>query len=44
MTKRLYDIVLITPENIQDLDEKELVVWNTVSKIADNNHIKVPEV
>jgi heat shock protein HtpX len=44
MAKRAYDLIMITQENIWDLDEKELVVWNTVSRLAEINHIKMPEV
>jgi hypothetical protein len=44
MAKRAYDLVMITPENVSDLDEKELVVWNTVLRLAENNNIKMPEV
>jgi hypothetical protein len=44
MAKRAYDLTMITLENVKDLDEKELAVWNTVANLAENNHIKMPEV
>lgn len=44
MAKRAYNVVVITPENIQKLDEKERVVYDVVQRLALDNHIKMPEV
>jgi hypothetical protein len=44
MAKRAYNVVVITPENIQKLDEKERIVYDVVQRLALDNHIKMPEV
>ncbi|MGE4443396.1 MAG: protease HtpX [Candidatus Altimarinota bacterium] len=44
VAKRAYNVVLITSENLNKLDEKERHVYDIVQRIADNNHIKIPEV
>lgn len=44
MAKTAYNVVVITPENIQKLDEKERLVYDIVERLALDNHIKMPEV
>ena len=44
MAKRAYWIVPITQDQVSLLSDKERVVWNTVSEIAERNHIDMPEV
>lgn len=44
MAKRAYDLVMITNDNLDQLDEKERVVWQTVQDLAERHHIKMPEV
>jgi len=42
--KRAYGIVPFSNEDISNLSWKELLVYNTVSEIAERSHIKIPEV
>lgn len=42
--KRLYNIRLIQKDEVYNLDEKEKLVWDTVSYLAERNHINMPEV
>lgn len=42
--KKAYGIVPFSSEDISSLTWKPLLVYNTVVKIAENNHIKTPEV
>lgn len=44
VAKRAYNVVLITPENLNQLDEKERLVYDVVHRLAGDNHIKMPEV
>jgi hypothetical protein len=44
MAKRAYKIQFITNENINELDRKERIVWDTVNDLAERNNIKTPEV
>jgi hypothetical protein len=44
MAKKVYKITLINQANLNQLDEKERVVWDIVINLADANHIKMPEV
>ena len=44
MAKRAYKIVMITKDNLWQLDEKEKLVWDVVESLAERNHIKMPEV
>ena len=44
MAKRAYSLTFITPDNLDQLDKKERLVWDTVEQLAERNHIKMPEV
>jgi heat shock protein HtpX len=44
IAKKSYKITPITIDQVSDLSEKERVVWNTVSDLAERNNIKMPEV
>lgn len=44
MAKKAYKIIMITADKFDELDEKEKIVWNTVSDLAERNNIKIPEV
>ena len=44
MAKKAYNIVLITPENVSKLDEKEKIVYDTVVRISLDNRITLPEI
>ncbi|MDR1987264.1 MAG: hypothetical protein LBQ24_00365 [Candidatus Peribacteria bacterium] len=44
MAKKAYKIILINRENLDQLDDKEMVVWNVVSELSDRSHITMPEV
>lgn len=44
MAKRAYKLTMITKNNIDKLDKKERIVWDTVANLAEKNHIKMPEV
>jgi len=44
MVKRAYRVILITPENVQKLDEKERAVYDTVVRIAEEHRINLPEI
>ncbi|MDR2411536.1 MAG: hypothetical protein LBD88_02975 [Candidatus Peribacteria bacterium] len=44
MAKKVYKITLINQANLNELDAKEKVVWDTVVELADANHIKMPEI
>ena len=42
--KRAYNIVPISKEDVFSLGVKEKIVWDTVSELAERNHITMPEV
>jgi len=44
LMKKTYGIILITPENIDQLDKKERVVYDTVVRIAGEHRINLPEI
>gem|GEM_PF-2326112 len=44
MAKKVYKIILITQENLNQLDKKERVVYDTVVKIAQEHRIQMPEI
>jgi hypothetical protein len=44
MAKKAYRIVPITMDQYSGLSEKEKIVWDVVSDLADRNHITMPEV
>jgi len=44
MAKRAYKIQFINIDNINELDKKERIVWDTVNDLAEKNNIKTPEV
>ena len=44
MAKKAHWITPITIEQVSELSKKELIVWNTVSELAEINNIKMPEV
>ncbi|RAL57487.1 zinc metalloprotease HtpX [Candidatus Gracilibacteria bacterium GN02-872] len=44
MAKKAYNIRLITASDLNMLNEKERLVYDTVSNLSERNHIKMPEV
>ena len=44
MAKKAYKIQLFNLENLSTLSPKERLVYDTVSDLAERNHIKIPEV
>ncbi len=42
--KKAYNVELITFENLSKVSDKEKFVFDVVTRIAENNHIKIPEV
>lgn len=44
MAKKAYNIELITGQNLHQISQKERLVYDIVEKIAQNHHIKMPEV
>ena len=44
MAKRAYNIRIITASDLSLLNEKERLVYDTVSNLSERNHIKMPEV
>jgi len=44
MVKRAYKVILITPENVGQLDSKEKTVYDTVVRIAGEHRIELPEI
>lgn len=42
--KQFYDLTFITQENLEQLDAKERVVWDTVVQLSERYNIKTPEV
>ena len=42
--KRAYKLVMVTRDNLADLDKKERVIYDTVSSIAERNNITLPEI
>lgn len=44
MAKKAYNIVLMTQENLSQLDEKEKTVYDTVVRISLDNRITLPEI
>jgi hypothetical protein len=44
MAKRAYNIDIITPDMVSDLNKKQKLVWTVVEELADRNNIKMPEV
>ena len=44
MAKKAYNIGLITASDLSMLNEKERLVYDTVSNLSERNHIKMPEV
>lgn len=44
VAKKSYKIKPITIDQVSSLSDKEKIVWNTVSDLAERNHIKMPEV
>lgn len=41
--KRAYKLTMVTLENVSQLSDKERVLFDTVSDLAERNHIKTPE-
>jgi heat shock protein HtpX len=44
MAKRTYNITPLTIKDYDNLNEKQKIVWDTVSELSRRNNIEMPEV